>query len=151
MIRQEKVKCGLFFTLPCEWCEKEQRYMYVLDERQGQKLVHYARSTNVLFRVEERELMGEAGLVQVAICDYDFVPFIGIGLDTIVKCGTEVHVDEEDKDGILEAYFQAEKVYYLIRTPDVDCLNEVNKLKIMLNNFFNRDFRNKYNQKRIGE
>lgn len=125
--------------------------MYVLDERQGQKLVHFARSTNVLFRVEERELMGDAGLVQVAICDYDFVHFIGIGLETIAKFGTEVSVDEEDKDGILEAYFQAEKVYYLKSTPDRDFLNEDNKLKIMLNNFFNRDFRNKYNQKRIGE
>lgn len=151
MIRREKIKCGLFFTLPCEWSEEEQRYMYVLDERQGQKLVHFARSTNVLFRVEEQDLMGDAKLVQVAICDYDFVPFIGIGLETIAKFGTEVNVDEEDKNGILEAYFQAEKVYYLKRTPDMDCLNEENKLKIMLNNFFNRDFRNRYNQKRIGE
>lgn len=151
MIRQEKIKRGLFFTLPCEWSEREQKYMYVLDERQGQKLVHFARSTNVLFRVEERELMGDAGLVQVAICDYDFVPFICIGLDTVTRYGTEVNVDEEDKDGILEAYFQAEKVYYLKCTPDVDFLNEDNKLKIMLNNLFNRDFRYKYNQKRIGE
>lgn len=151
MIRQEKVKRGLFFTLPCEWSVKEQRYMYVLNERQGQKLVHFARSTNVLFRVEERGLMEGAGLVQVEICDYDFVPFICIGLDTIVKYGTEVKVDEEDKDGILEAYYQAEKVYNMKRTPDVDFLNEENTLKIMLNNFFNRDFRQKYNQKRIGE
>lgn len=150
-MEKEKIKNGLFFTLPCEWDDEEQKYMYVLDERQGQKLVHFARSTNVLFRVEDAKLLGDAGLVEVAICDYNFAPSICIGLGVIAKNGTEVRVDEEDKNGILEAYLQAEKVCNLRLKPDADFLSEENKLKIMLNNFFNRDFRQKYDQKRIGE
>lgn len=151
MIEKEKIKNGLFFTLPSEWNEKEQKYMYVLDERQGQKLVHFALSTNILFRVEETELLGNAGLVNISICDFDFVPFIYIGFDEITKNGTEVKVDESDKDAFLDAYLQTEKVNRIRCKPDVDSLFEENKLKIMLNNIFNRDFRQKYNQKRIGE
>ena len=151
MIEKDKIKEGLYFTLPCEWDDDKQRFVYVLDERNGEKMGHYARSTNVIFCVQERELFGNIGLVEVSVCDYDFIPFICIGLDIIIMYGTEVKVTKEDEVGFLDAYLQATKVNNMRFPGDDKLLYEENKLKIMLNSFFNRDFRNRYNQKRIGE
>ena len=70
----------------------------------------------------------------------------------IARKGSVVNVSEDDADEILDIYLKAEEIdkkekYFL-----TDGLLFVkNMLKIKLNAFFNRDFRQRYNQKKIGE
>lgn len=52
MIDRKEIKEGLFFTLPWEWNEEEQRFVYILDEEYGKKFVCMTHCTNTIFRVE---------------------------------------------------------------------------------------------------
>lgn len=153
MIDRKDIKEGLFFTLSCEWDEKRQRFVYILDEEYGRKFVCMTHCTNTIFRVEFTNGFGySTRFCEVSVCDLDYHLFTFVNLDIIARKGSVVNVSEDDADEILDIYLKAEEIdkkekYFL-----TDGLLFVkNMLKIKLNAFFNRDFRQRYNQKKIGE
>lgn len=63
-----------------------------------------------------------------------------------------MNVSKEDADEMLDIYLEAEKINEKEKCAITEeLLFDRNILKIKLNAFFNRDFRQRYNQKKIGE